>query len=137
MDSFGGMSAKDAREFAGPWLEAWHGNDPERLCSFYGEDSFYADPAVPEGLRGSDEIRPYFKRLLAANPEWVWRHERSVPLEDGFLNFWVADIPQGREIVRCRGVCTVQLQDGLIRRNEVFFDRSALLRPGVDDIKGR
>lgn len=121
------MTKQEASEFAGPWLEAWHGNDPGLLASFYSEDAFYADPAVPSGLSGIEQIHGYFTRLLAANPEWVWKHERSVPLDDGFLNHWVADIPTGGAVVTCRGVCTVQLRDGLIRRNEVFFDRSPLL----------
>lgn len=127
METFLAMSGREAREFAEPWLNAWHGNDPALLASFYSADAFYSDPAVPDGLEGIDKIRGYFDRLLAANPEWVWRHEHSTPLADGFLNHWVAEIPAGDTTVVCRGVCTVQLNDGLIRRNEVFFDRSPLL----------
>jgi hypothetical protein len=33
----------------------------------------------------------------------------------------------GARVVEVDGVCAVQLRDGLIYRNEVFFDRSDLL----------
>ena len=52
----------------------------------------------------------------------------SIPMPDGFLNQWHASIPAGAAAVEVDGVCTVQLRDGLIYRNMVFFDRSELLR---------
>lgn len=45
----------------------------------------------------------------------------------GFLNHWHASIPVGERVVEATGVCTVQLRQGLIYSNRVFFDRSALL----------
>jgi len=50
-----------------------------------------------------------------------------MPLADGFLNLWHASIPAGARTIEVDGVCSVQLRDGLIYRNEVYFDRSALL----------
>lgn len=94
---FDGLTPEQAREFAARWLPAWTGNDPERLASFYTDDAFYCDPAIP--------------------------------LEDGFLNVWHARVPADEGDVEFEGVCTVQMRDGLIRRNEVYFDRTALLAP--------
>ena len=48
-------------------------------------------------------------------------------MEGGFLNHWEATIPVADTTIRCAGVCTVEVDEGLIRRNEVFFDRSVLL----------
>ena len=78
--TFEGMTPEEARRFAERWLPAWTGNDPELLASFYADDAFYCDPAIPGGVSGREE-----------------------------------------------GVCTVQMRDGLIARNEVYFDRTALL----------
>jgi hypothetical protein len=127
MTPFAGMDADEARAFAARWLPAWTGNDPERLVSFYSDDAFYSDPAIPLGVRGRDPLLAYFRRLLARNPEWVWTQRGSIPLADGFLNQWHASIPVGPTRLEVDGVCTVQLRAGLIHRNEVFFDRSALL----------
>lgn len=125
---FEGLGADEAVEFAGRWLPAWTGNDPERLASFYTEDTFYSDPAVPDGVQGREALTAYFRALLARFPDWVWTNTEAIPMEGGFLNFWHATIPMEEELtVECDGVCTVQLRDGLIARNLVYFDRSELL----------
>ena len=122
------LSADDARQFAQSWLPAWSGNDPERLASFYADDAFYLDPSVPAGIRGKTALLEYFRKLLAYNPAWVWSQIEGIPMQDGFLNKWHAKIPVGDTMIEVIGVCLVQLDaDGKIRRNEVYFDRSALL----------
>jgi ketosteroid isomerase-like protein len=124
---FEGLSEAEAKEFAARWLPAWSGNDPERLAAFYSDDVFYRDPAVPGGVSGKKALLAYFRALLARFPEWVWTNTGATPMEDGFLNHWHATIPIGGTVVECDGVCTVRLRDGLIDRNEVFFDRSELI----------
>jgi len=123
-----GMNSEEARAFAERWLPAWTGNQPERLLSFYTDDAFYSDPAIPAGVQGRAALSGYFSKLLARNPEWVWVYRGSIPIPDGFLNYWHASIPVGERIVEVEGVCTVQLRGHLIYRNQVFFDRSELLR---------
>jgi len=122
------LNANDARAFADKWLPAWSGNNPELLASFYSEDAFYLDPAIPGGVRGKPALLSYFRKLLAYNPNWVWSQIEGIPLEDGFLNKWLAKIPVGDKTLDVVGVCLVQLDaSGKIRRNEVYFDRHALL----------
>ena len=122
------MSAAAAAQFAQRWLPAWTGNDPERLASFYSDDALYVDPGIPAGARGKAELLAYFRKLLAHNPHWVWTQLEAIPLEDGFLNKWLAKIPVGAKTLEIVGVCLVQLNAaGKIRRNEVYFDRTELL----------
>lgn len=124
------LTVEQARRFAQEWLPAWTGNDPVRLASFYADDTFYLDPAVPQGLTGKSALLAYFERLLAKNPRWVWRQTQAIPMLDGFVNKWRAEMPVGADLVTCEGVCLVQLDERrLIRRNEVYFDRSELLGP--------
>lgn len=125
---FDGMNADEARAFAEKWLPAWTGNRPELLTSFYTPDAVYSDPAIPKGVQGREALLAYFNKLLARNPDWVWTHRGSIPMEDGFLNLWHASIPAGERTVEAEGVCTVQLRNGLIYANHVFFDPSNLLR---------
>lgn len=108
---------------------------PRRCCATFGpvypaglrrRQPIVIRPYRP-GVRGDDEILAYFRRLLAGYPDWVWTNTRVQPLCGGFLNYWHATIPDGDRVVECDGVCTVTVEDGLIRRNEVFFDRSDLL----------
>jgi hypothetical protein len=125
---FHGLDAEAARAFAVQWLPAWTGNNPELLVSFYTEDAYYADPGVPRGVRGRDALLAYFRKLLAQNPYWVWTQRSSKPLQDGFLNEWHASIPVGEQTLEVDGVCVVQMRDGLIYSNEVYFDRAPLLQ---------
>src|SRR6201997_1374626 len=131
MHMFPGMSETDAKRFTDRWLPAWTGNDPERLTAFYADDAVYSDPAVPAGVRGHAEILGYFRRLLARYPDWVWTNTGVRPLDGGFLNYWHAVIPDRHRVIECDGVCTVMVEDGLIRRNEVFFDRTPLMLGGT------
>ena len=123
------LTAKESREFAEAWLPAWSGNNPEHLASFYSEDAFYLDPSIPDGVKGKQALTTYFRKLLAYNPNWIWKQIEGIPLEDGFLNKWRATIPVGSKVIQMVGVCFVQLDSaGKIRRNEVYFDRSLLLK---------
>ena len=121
------LNAAEAGQFAEKWLPAWSGNNPELLASFYAEDAFYLDPGIPGGVKGKSELLLYFRKLLANNPHWVWTQIEGIPLEDGFLNKWLAKIPVGSVTLEIVGVCLVQLdRAGKIRRNEVYFDRTQL-----------
>ena len=126
--TFDGLSREEAKAFAARWLPAWTGNRPEKLAAFYAADAFYSDPAIPQGVCGRAALLAYFTKLLARNPNWVWTNVDAVPLQGGFLNKWHAVIPVGDRTLEIDGVCTVQLRDGLIVRNEVYFDRAELLR---------
>jgi ketosteroid isomerase-like protein len=137
MTRFSGLSAAEAAAFAAEWLPAWTGNDPDRLLSFYTEDAFYRDPAVPQGISGRASLRRYLAALLAQNPDWVWTQAAATPLEGGFLNHWRARIPVGPRTIEAAGVCTVVLREGRIARNEVFFDRCELLAAWGEKARGR
>ncbi len=112
--------------FCRDWLAAWTGNRPEHLRSFYSDDAFYRDPARPDGLRG-EELLPYFRKLLAKNPGWVWEPVEILPTAKGFCLKWRATIPNGGTVVHETGLDIVETRDGKITRNEVYFDRVSLL----------
>ena len=107
---------EEALKFAGQWLPAWTGNEPERLADYYTQDAFYSDPAIPEGVQGRKALVAYFTKLLARFPDWVWTCREAVPMEGGFCNLWHARIPVGNQTLEIDGVCLVFLEDGRIRR---------------------
>jgi len=122
------LTGIEAKQFAEKWLPAWSGNNPERLADFYSDDAFYFDPGIPNGVQEKNNLLAYFRKLLSVNPHWIWTQIEGIPMEDGFLNKWRAQIPVGPVMLEIVGVCFVQLNDaGKIRRNEVYFDRSLLL----------
>ncbi len=120
------MNEQEARVFAERWLAEWTGNHPEALLQFYAPEALYRDPARPLGLRGHSALRPYFQRLLAANPAWVWTVTEVFPTAGGFTLKWHAKIPAGDALIEEDGLDIVEVADGLITRNEVYFNATAL-----------
>lgn len=132
---FGGYDRRQAALFAAAWLPAWTGNQPRRLAAFYTPDTFFSDPKIPEGVHGRDALTDYLTWLLALYPDWVWTQTASTPMRSGFVNYWHASIPVGDIELKLTGVCLVELRNGLIARNEVFFDRIPL-RDAVHALRG-
>jgi len=118
---------KDINAFCKKWLISWTGNNPENLISFYSKTAYYQDPANPKGLKGHDEIFPYFKKLLTVNPNWIWRMTEAYPTEKGFIIKWKATIPVKSEEIIEYGMDILELKGDKIIRNEVYFDRTELI----------
>jgi hypothetical protein len=64
-----------AREFAEEWIGSWNSHDMDRIMSHYTEDFEMSSPFIislmnePSGtLKGKQEVRRYWERGLAANP---------------------------------------------------------------------
>jgi hypothetical protein len=114
------------QKFAEKWLASWS-NTPEEVASFYSEDCFYRDPHLTSGIQGKTKLLSYLKKLLAKNPNWVWKVDDVFPIEGGFTLRWKASIPVGETCVETQGLDLVLLdKDGRISRNEVYFDRVPL-----------
>ena len=123
------MDYNQARELCDRWLPAWTGGraSVERLLSHYAEDCLYLDPARPDGVTGHDELRVYFTKLLTKNPHWGWEAAEIIPTAGGFVLKWEAQIPVGPRVVTLSGLDIVEVNEGLIKRNEVYFDRTLLM----------
>ena len=119
---------KSLPEFCDNWLSTWTGNKPKALLAYYTEDAFYSDPATRQGLHGHSELLPYFSKLLKYNPEWKWRAIEIIETPIGFTLKWEASIPVGDKTVIEQGLDIVELHDGKISRNEVYFDRTGWLK---------
>ncbi|MCB1326158.1 MAG: nuclear transport factor 2 family protein [Spirochaetales bacterium] len=120
------MDIETATRFCNRWLPAWTGNRPDRLIEFYAQNASYQDPGLSRPLTGRKTIERYFRRLLRANPRWVWEAEEIFPTPGGFTLKWRARIPIGDTEHVLFGLDIVELEE-VITRNEVFFDRSVLL----------
>lgn len=127
------MTREEAAEFTNRWLPKWSGNRPEELITFYADDAFFLDPARPQGIEGKEELLAYFQKALGHNPEWVWSQVEPIAIEGGLLNKLKGGIPVGEKIVECTALCLLQFNDeGKIKRNEIYFDRTALNREIAD-----
>ena len=112
------------QQFCNQWLQAWTGNQPAQLLSFYHEDALYIDPANKNALTGHIALGGYFKKLLAANPNWKWEAIEIFSTTNGCTLKWKATIPVKNETLIEYGLDIVELKEGKIVRNEVYFDRT-------------
>ncbi len=120
------MTPQQAQALCQKWLPDWTGNRPDALLRHYHPDVSYRDPGRPQGLKGHEELRPYFEKLLAANPDWLWEAVEVLPFEGGFCLKWRATLPVSSGTITEFGLDIVEVRDGLITRNEVYFDPSRL-----------
>lgn len=117
---------QDLNALCDRWLAAWSGNRPDALIEYYTEDAWYADPGVPDGLQGRSALLGYLMKLLKRYPDWTWRRAGLYPTPQGFVLKWQATVPRGSKIIHCTGMDLVELRDGKISRNEVYFNAAAL-----------
>lgn len=113
----------ELKQFITEWLQAWTGNRPDALLAYYSDDAFYADPAFPNGISGKENLKSYFSKLLSKNPEWIWEAIEIIPTEKGCTLKWKAQVPTPKGNVVFFGLDIVEVTDGKIIRNEVYFDR--------------
>jgi len=118
------LNEDEIKKFCNEWLSAWTGNNPDKLISFYSENAYYQDPAKPKGIIGQREIKVYFRKLLALNPNWKWEMEEVFPYSIGFTLKWKATIPVGNTVITESGMDIVEIENDRIIRNEVYFDRT-------------
>ncbi len=121
------MDDKELRAFCEEWLAAWTGNNPDTLLSYYAENALYSDPAHRNGLQGHDEIRKYFVKLLDVYRDWRWTAIEVFPIKSGAIVKWECHIPSGLEEIHETGLDIVEIENGKITRNEVYFDRTRLV----------
>jgi ketosteroid isomerase-like protein len=113
------------------FLSAWNTHDVEQVVACYTPDVVYRDPNTRGEVTGADAMRRYLRKLFDG-----WRMHwslRAAPFaladEDGTAVLWRASFqrPGGSATVEVDGMDLVLLEGDLIRRNEVYFDRAAIL----------
>ncbi len=115
-------------------LGAWNTHDVERVVACYTPDLVYRDPNTQGDVRGADSFRRYLTKLFAA---WRmhWSAKEIFPLEgtDGSAVLWRATLTPagGNASVEVDGMDIVVLEGEHLKRNEVYFDRAALLPLGL------
>lgn len=131
-------SPRGAREVAMASFEGAIGRDPDRIvASAHPED--YVDDFVAIGeFRGKEAVRAFFDELFAAMPDFDISVERVVADEGAVAVKWRAEAtfsdapfqgirPTGRRVT-LRGVDFFEIEDGLIKRNTIFYDGASFAR---------
>jgi hypothetical protein len=122
------MELEKAKEFCERWLPAWTGNRPEYLISFYSDDAYYSDPYIPQGRKGKEQLLAYLRKMISVYPNWKYEYVEIFPTENGFTLKWKVSLPFKNDTVVDYGLDIVEISNGKINRNEVYFDTARLLK---------
>jgi ketosteroid isomerase-like protein len=116
-------------ELAEKFLSAWNSQDVERVVACYTDDVIYRDPNTRGTVRGAEAMRHYLRKLFAS---WTmsWKLREGFPLAEGegAAVLWHATFRKagGGPTVEADGMDLIIVRDGLLERNEVYFDRTVL-----------
>ena len=123
------MDIDELHAISKPLIEAWNDQDVERVVACYTDDLIYVDPNTRGAVEGPDAFSRYLTKLFS---RWQmrWSVKETFPLADtdGAAGLWRASfrVPGGEESVEVDGMDLVLIEDGRLKRNEVYFDRAAL-----------
>ncbi|MBI5367218.1 MAG: nuclear transport factor 2 family protein [Planctomycetes bacterium] len=123
------MNAQQAGALAERFLGAWNSQEVDRVLACYTEDVTYRDPNTRGDVQGTDALRRYLTKLFGAwRMHWSLRECYPLADADGAAVLWHAVMSSGESprTVEVDGMDLVLVHQDRIRRNEVYFDRTAL-----------
>ena len=115
------------------FLAAWNAQDVERVAACYTDDVRYLDPNTQGYVEGGEALRRYLRKLFAGwQMTWARREVFEIAGEEGVAFLWHATFRRVGETrtVEADGMDLAVLRGDRLCRNEVYFDRTALLPPG-------
>lgn len=124
------MTDKHLDQLVARFLDAWTSQDVENVLACYTEDLRYCDPNTRGTVVGRDAMRRYLTKLFAAwNMTWARREVFELKHAPGVSFLWHATFRRhgGSQLVEADGMDLVILRGDRAERNEVYFDRTALL----------
>jgi steroid delta-isomerase-like uncharacterized protein len=129
-------------DFLAAWAHGWSCGNPEALVPLYAPDCLYVDVGSSLEVRGHDQLRRFYRAMLAFAPdsdirfldvygdgrgfaaEWIWSGTASGSIRiDGKVlacagaSFSVAGV----------GYCTLA-EDGTIASHKDYYDMRAVLK---------
>lgn len=123
------MDERKMQELTDEFLAAWNEQNVERVLACYTEDVAYRDPNTRGAVAGRDALRRYLTKLFAGwRMHWARREAHLLAGGGGVAFLWHASFerPSGGPRVEVDEMDMVEVRDGRISRNEVYFDRAVL-----------
>jgi uncharacterized protein (TIGR02246 family) len=113
------------------FLEAWTSQDVERVLDCYTDDLRYLDPNTRGHVEGREAMRRYLTRLFAGwQMTWAAREAFDLADQDGVALLWRATFLRAGDdkVIEIDGMDLAVLRGDRVARNEVHFDRAALVQ---------
>jgi steroid delta-isomerase-like uncharacterized protein len=130
-------STRTPAEVARAAFEAVISKDPDAIVA-QGAPGYVDDFVAVGEMRGHDEIRAFFRETFAAFPDFKMTVDRIVADESAAVVQWHVTgtfsgapfqgiLPTGRR-VELRGVDVMEIADGLVQHNTIYYDGASFAR---------
>lgn len=108
--------------------EALEGLDTEKIVAAYHDNFVFEDAASAHRIADKEALRAYFRRLftlpkVAFSEVTVYEAEAFAAIEWT----WSGAKPSSGEAYRVRGASVMELRDGRIARETIYYDPRAAL----------
>jgi ketosteroid isomerase-like protein len=126
------MKSEEAHGLMERFLAAWNSQDVQRVLDFYTEDCIYRDPGTRGVVNGHAGLRRYLTKLFQGwTMTWTLREYLPFGGTEGGALLWKARLTpaRGGPAKEVEGMDLVVLRGDRLARNEVYFDRTALVAP--------
>jgi ketosteroid isomerase-like protein len=124
------MDQKKIDELVDKFLGGWNTQDVNSVLNVYTKDLKYKDPKTRGEIQGRESMRRYVTKLFK-NWDMQWHLKEAFPGQnDGVVTaLWrmTARRKNGTKVVEVDGMDLILFENDLAKRNEVYFDRMALL----------
>jgi steroid delta-isomerase-like uncharacterized protein len=131
------VAARTPEQVARAVFEAVAARDPDAIVACGAPD--YVDDFVAIGeFRGREAVRGFFRELFAAFPDFAMTVDRIVADDDSAVVQWHAvgtftggsflGIRATGRPVDLRGVDVLEVADGLVRHNTIYYDGATFAR---------
>ena len=124
------MSDKRIEELAEKFIAAWNTQEVDKVASCYSEEVVYIDPNIHGEITGQPELRRYLAKLFAAwKMHWAIKDVQVFKNMDGAAARWHAtlQLAGGGKAMEVDGMDFIAFKGDKIQRNEVYFDRMAIV----------
>jgi ketosteroid isomerase-like protein len=114
-------------------LGAWNRQDVDAAVDCYTENCAYIDPNTRGPVVGHENLHRYLAKLFSRwKMHWTMRELFPLGGDEGSAFLWHAKLTPagGRRTIEVEGMDLALLEGEKLRRNEVYFDRMALVAAG-------
>ena len=120
--------------------DAWNEHDVDAIIHMHAPGMVFENHTAGERAEG-DEVRAHIAAIFAAWPDIAFRTRRLYVRDDLVVQEWTASAthscelrrgdliaPPSGKVIEWRGMDVIPMEDGLVKRKDVYSDSVTILR---------
>ncbi len=133
-------TAEQLHELIDAYNDAWNAHDVERIASLHASDMVFENHTAGERAEGQDALE-HIAGIFESWPDIAFETRRLYVREDLVVQEWTASATHVKPLrrgdlvaepsgvrVEWKGVDVIPLEDGRIKRKDVYSDSVSILR---------